>query len=304
MTEHHSDITADQGFTPVHTPVMFREVLEHLETAPEGVFADFTCGEGGHSELVLSQTDRSVVAFERDPEILARARERLARFGSRITYVNRNFSATGELAPWKGRIAAMLYDFGISSYHYDAAARGFSFKDALLDMRLDPSCDESAADIVNTYDEKELADIFFRYGEERHSRRIARRIVERREREPFVTAGDLASAVLSSLHSKGWHHIHPATRVFQALRIAVNGELDHIERALESSWDYLAPGGVLMAISFHSLEDRIAKTILRAHAAEGRLELVNRKVIIPADDEIHSNPRARSAKLRVARRPA
>lgn len=289
------------SFVPYHKPVLFREILGYIKQvySPGDIIVDSTCGEGGHTSLFLDEFPGAVVSFERDPEILERAKERLSGYSGRVDFINSNFSDTDCLKDYQGKICAVLYDFGISSYHFDAADRGFSFKDGILDMRLDPDCERSAADIVNYADEKELADIFFHFGEERHSRRIARYIVEERKKIKFTTAGELAAVVMKAVKPKGYHQIHPATRVFQALRIAVNSELEHIEKALSESWRYLKPGGLVLAMSFHSLEDRIAKNTFRTLAAGGFVKILTKKPLIPGEEELRDNPRSRSAKIRV-----
>ena len=298
------EMTENEQLTVYHKPVLYREIINYIkEIYAEGdIIVDSTCGEGGHSELFLREFPGRVVSFERDAEILSRAKNRLSVFEGRIDFINDNFSVTEELSPYKGKIAAILYDFGISSYHFDASARGFSIKDKNLDMRLDPSCKRSAEDIINYAPESELADIFFHYGEERHSRRIARYIAEARKKSRIATAEELSSIVMRALKPKGYSQIHPATRIFQALRIAVNSELDHIEKALSGSWEYLRPGGIILAMSFHSLEDRIAKNIFRKLSSDGIVEIITKKPVIPQDDEIKINPRSRSAKIRVCKK--
>jgi 16S rRNA (cytosine1402-N4)-methyltransferase len=282
---------------------------------------DCTCGEGGHSELILETFSHiHLFAFDRDPDILNIARTRLSRFGERVTFVNSNFSGlAGHLGGHEGEIAAFLFDFGISSYHFDAAGRGFSYLDDSLDMRLEPGLERTAADLVNRLPEKDLADIIYLYGEERHSRRIARSICARRAKRPFETAQDLADLVGACVprppkHARG-PQIHPATRTFQALRIAVNDELAAIERGLRDAWRMCAVGGRVLAISFHSLEDRIVKHTYRDLVRgcicgdgpvdacrcdrEPRIRLAHKGALVPQDDEIAHNRRARSAKLRV-----
>jgi len=298
------EMTENEQLTVYHKPVLYREIIDYIKEIYQGgdIIVDSTCGEGGHSCLFLEEFDGKTVSFERDAEILSRAKKRLSDYSGRIDFINDNFSVTENLSPYKGKIAAILYDFGISSYHFDASGRGFSVKDKNLDMRLDPACRRSAGDIVNYAPENELADIFFYFGEERHSRRIARYIAEARKKTRIETAEELSSIVMRALKPKGYSQIHPATRIFQALRIAVNSELDHIEKALNSSWEYLRPGGIILAMSFHSLEDRIAKNIFRKLSSDGLVEIVTKKPVIPQDDEIKSNPRSRSAKIRVCKK--
>jgi 16S rRNA (cytosine1402-N4)-methyltransferase len=307
----------------VHTPVLWREVLSFVRDSVfggSGVCADCTLGEGGHSELLLSNfPDIRIIAFERDAEILAIARNRLERFSGRIEFINSNFSEVSSVLAGRGEIRYILFDYGISSYHFDKSGRGFSFRDdEPLDMRLDKSVKRSAASFINSAPERELSDIFFHYGEERWSKKIAAYIVRERSRSPFATTGELVSVVMRAIPSR-FHvkNIHPATRVFQALRIAVNGELDAIGAALDGLWARLDTGGRVMAISFHSLEDRIVKRAFRNWARgctcglEGRacmcqhkpfVSILTKKPIVPSDDEINANKRARSARLRVCER--
>lgn len=316
------NIDSREGF--VHTPVMWREVLDFFKRAAvtgDKIFIDGTLGEGGHSELILSTfSDVRVLGFDRDPVIIEIARKRLEAFGSRIEFFNDNFvNISGYTDNYKGRISGILYDFGISSFHFDKSGRGFSLsKDEPLDMRLDSHGEKSAAYIINNYNENDLSSIFRDFGEERWSKRIARAVVEARRKKRICTTLELAEVVRRAIPSgKRVRNIHPATRVFQALRIAVNDELRAINEAFGSSYNYLAPGGVLMAISFHSLEDRIVKNSFRrlargctcdSEAAQCRCEnepfvkILTKKPLIPADDEISLNRRSRSAKMRVCER--
>ncbi len=314
----------DSGLHYAHTPVMHREVVEFIAGIArcEGdTVVDCTLGEGGHSELILGGfPDFRVIAFERDPEILEIAVKRLEAFGDRLTVINDNFANMGErLKGMEGRVRCVLYDFGISSFHLDRSGRGFSFRgDEPLDMRLDPRLETDAARIVNTAREKELTDIIHGYGEERWARRIARRIVERRGAGPIKTTGELAELVLRAIPAR-YHarNIHPATRVFQALRIAVNDELSAIGASLGDAVRLLACGGRVIAISFHSLEDRLVKDAFRRMAAgcscreeprycrcEGPplVRLLTRKPLIPGEDEMAINRRSRSARMRVCER--
>lgn len=305
----------------IHIPVMPRELIRFVEDSAyrgSGILVDCTVGEGGHSELFLERfADLRIVAFDRDSAILNLAQERLERYGKRINFINDNFAHISQhLDQLRGPVNYVLFDFGISSYHYEGSGRGFGFaKDEKLDMTLDESA-ESAYDIVNTADEKTLADIIFRYGEERWSRKIAAAIIRRRDAKPVESTGELADIVLRAIPKK-FHvrNIHPATRVFQALRIAANDELSAIEQGLGQAHRLLAPGGRIMAISFHSLEDRIVKETFRRLARgctcgvvdqrnclcqEGPfVKLLTKKPLRPEVDEIQGNSRARSAKLRV-----
>jgi 16S rRNA (cytosine1402-N4)-methyltransferase len=299
---------------------MPREIVQFVETSAcrgTGVLVDCTAGEGGHSELLLEMfKDIRIIAFDRDGGILEIARERLKRHAGRIDFINDNFSHISQhLGSMRNGINYFLYDFGISSYHLETSGRGFSFaKNERLDMRLDDGA-ESAYHIVNSGGEKTLAEIIFRYGEERWSRKIASAIIRSRRGKPVETTGELAEIVLRAIPKK-FHvkNIHPATRVFQALRIAANDELSAIERSLGDAQGLLATGGRIMAISFHSLEDRIVKEKFRRLGrgctceADPRtcrcvnkpyVKILTKKPLRPEVDEIENNNRARSARLRV-----
>ncbi len=294
----------------IHTPVFFNEILAEAEAVMavgSSLIVDSTLGEGGHTRAILERfPDVKMISFERDPEILAIAKKRLEPYAGRVELINDNFANQGSyLEKHRGSVSLIIYDFGISSYHFDASKRGFTFRNEQpLDMRLDPGCSKTAAQIINGYTEKQLADIIHFYGEDRFSKRIASRIVEVRRETPIETTTQLEDIVFKAiprkLHSK---HIHPATRVFQALRIEVNDELKAIETALETSWSYLAPGGRIAGISFHSLEDRIMKQRFRELDKERQMvRVLTKKPILPTEEEIASNPRSRSAKLRVIER--
>ncbi|MCS6889245.1 MAG: 16S rRNA (cytosine(1402)-N(4))-methyltransferase RsmH [Chloroflexus sp.] len=279
---------------------------------PGGRYLDATVGGGGHALAVLqaAQPGGMLLGIDADPDALAATAERLAEAGLRQQAVLRHgsFADLAALATEAGFTAVdgILFDLGVSSYQLDTPERGFSFAaDGPLDMRLDPTQGLTAADLVNRLSERELADILFQYGEEHAARRIARAIVERRRAQPFLRTADLAAVVARAV---GGRHgrIHPATRTFQALRIAVNQELDRLAAALPQAVALLAPGGRLAVISFHSLEDRIVKQFLRTEAAgeTPRLALITKKPVVASDAEVAANPRARSAKLRVAARVA
>lgn len=277
-----------------HLPVLPREVIVGLAVSPGGHYLDTTVGGGGHSRLILEASgDVQVTAIDQDEDALAAARKELAEFGDRIQFIHSNF-ADYEFPP--NTFDGILADLGVSSYHLDKAERGFSFRQAAnLDMRMDRGRSLTAADVINNWDEAELADIFFKYGEERLSRRIARRIVERR---PLHTTTELAEAIASSVPPKyRYGRIHPATRVFQALRIVVNDELKSLETFLDKAPNALVPGGRIVIISFHSLEDRPVKHGLRNSPL---LKVLTKKPIIAQEEEISQNPRSRSAKLRIA----
>jgi 16S rRNA (cytosine1402-N4)-methyltransferase len=289
---------------PVHRSVLVDEVLAYLEPGkPDSVLVDATLGEGGHSVSFLQRfSSLRIVGIDADATMMARAQERLAEYGDRVAFVNSWFDdyfRTTELMPDR-----VLMDLGVSMYHFSHAGRGFSFRaDEPLDMRLDERQQRSAADLVNELPPDELANLIYRYGEERLSRRIAARIAEARGNGPIETTKQLADIVWHSVPPSYRHgRLHPATRTFQALRIAVNGELDRVERVIPLVLDRLAPDGRLGIISFHSLEDRIVKHSFRNAAAEGPLELMTKKPVVPGEQETRLNPAARSAKLRVIRR--
>lgn len=303
-----------------HYPVMYRELMQHLDESKTAgsVMIDCTMGSGGHSGLILSLfPNHRLISFERDREIADVARKRLVSFAGRHRIIETNYSNIDCISDVSGQVSGIIYDLGISTWHYDCA-RGFAFKNnSPLDMRLDDSCTHSAAEVLNTFAEKELADIFFSFGEERFSRRIARVIAEERKKTPLETTDDLVRLVLRALPPQAKRHegIHPATRVFQALRIYVNNELDTIAASLEKAWALLAPGGRIAVISFHSLEDRIVKTAMRSLAAGcdcgmrecvcgkvPKVRLISRKPILPGEDEVRLNKPSRSAKLRVCER--
>ncbi|MEH1870364.1 16S rRNA (cytosine(1402)-N(4))-methyltransferase RsmH [Nostoc sp.] len=279
-----------------HLPVLPQEVITGLAVSPGGHYLDTTVGGGGHSRLILeAAADVRVTAIDQDEDALAAAKKELSEFGARIQFIYSNF-ADYEFPP--NTFDGILADLGVSSYHLDQAERGFSFRQAAnLDMRMDRGRSLTAADVINNWDEAELADIFFKYGEERLSRRIARRIVERR---PLHTTIELADAIASSVPPKyRYGRIHPATRVFQALRIVVNDELKSLETFLEKAPNALVPGGKIAIISFHSLEDRPVKHSLRNSPL---LKVLTKKPIIASEEEIGKNPRSRSAKLRIAQK--
>lgn len=285
---------AMEGF--VHLSVLSQEVVEGLAIRPGGRYLDATVGGGGHSRLILEAAPGvQLVAIDRDRLALDAAGSRLAEYGDAVTFWQGNFA---EYQPQDLRFDGIVADLGVSSAQLDCAERGFSFRyEAPLDMRMDERQELSAEEIVNHWDEVALADIFYRYGEERFSRRIARRIVERR---PLTTTTQLASAVASSMPGKSRNgKIHPATRVFQALRIAVNGELTALETFLEKAPLWLHPGGRVGIISFHSLEDRLVKHRMRDSPL---LKVLTKKPITPGEAEIAHNSRSRSAKLRVFER--
>jgi 16S rRNA (cytosine1402-N4)-methyltransferase len=283
-----------------HAPVLLAETLIWLAIRPGGVFIDATLGGAGHAAAILaaSAPDGRLLGLDRDPEAIGRAKARLAPFGDRFRLTRANFAELAAVATAVGfaEVDGVLFDLGVSSFQLDTAARGFSFREeGPLDMRMDPTAGAAAVDLVNHLDERALADLLFRLGEERRSRRVAAAIVRRR---PLRTTGDLARAVEAAL-GRPPGRLHPATRTFQALRIAVNDELAALETALPAATGLLRPGGRLVTIAFHSLEDRIVKNYLRA---EPQLRTLTKKVVLPASTEIAQNPRSRSARLRAAER--
>lgn len=286
-----------------HVPVLLQETMELLQPSAGGVYVDGNLGLGGHCGEILrrSSPDGRVVAFDCDGVALAVARQRLAPFGERLTACHRNFTEMGVALAELGieAVDGILLDLGVSSLQLDTPGRGFSFRSGgPLDMRMDPSRGETAGDLLNHLPEEDLADIFYHFGEERQARRIAAAVVELRHREPLVTTDQLASLVERAIPRK-FHprDIHVATRVFQALRIAVNRELDNLVEVLTAGSRLLKEGGRFCVISFHSLEDRLVK---RAFQADLRLRVLTRKPVRPTEQECQENPRSRSARLRAA----
>ena len=294
------------GPAPVHTPVLLAEVVAALRPKPGGRYLDATVGLGGHAEaLLLGSAPNGVLwGVDHDPEALALTRARLAAFSGRLTLIAGRYeelpALVGDAAPFDG----VLFDLGASSLQFDSPERGFAFgREGPLDMRMNQRTGETAADLVARLSERELADVIYRWGEERWSRRIAHAIVTAQAHEPITTTGQLAAVVARAVPRRFWpRHIHPATRTFQALRIAVNEELVGLGPALEAGVGLLAPGGRAAAISFHSLEDRIVKQTWRRLAETG-VQIVTKRPITPGPDEAAANPRARSAKLRVVELP-
>jgi 16S rRNA (cytosine1402-N4)-methyltransferase len=282
-----------------HIPVLVNELIEALQIREGGCYLDCTVGGGGHSDRILQVASTvKVIALDRDEMAITAAREKLSVYGDRVQFWHGTFS--DYQLPAGLRFDGILADLGVSSAQFDLAERGFSFRDeGALDMRMDQQQLQTAADLVNETEESALADIFFQLGEERFSRRIARQIVEMR---PFETTTQLAEAIARCVpKSYRYGRIHPATRVFQALRIAVNQELEHLQAWLQRAPDWLVAGGRIAVISFHSLEDRPIKYAFRQ---DDRLKVITKKPIVPSDTEIAANPRSRSAKLRVAERLA
>ncbi len=292
-----------------HVPVMTAEALEFLQPARGGLFVDCTVGLGGHARALLEAGATRIIGFDRDADALSHAADVLAPWHDRVELVHADYRSLDEVLDARRieRVDGALADLGVSSLQFDAPGRGFSFqRDEPLDMRMDRSVGETAADLVARSTERELADAIFQYGEERFSRRIARAIVGARSESPIVTTGQLASIVRRVVPRRGSFRIDPATRTFQALRIWVNRELDGLDRFLESAARRLRAGARLVVITFHSLEDRIVKHTFRAlHQSDTPLvDVLTKKPVVPGDDEIERNPRARSAKLRAAERRA
>ena len=285
-----------------HVTVLGREVIAAIGPRDAGVYVDATLGAGGHAEVLLEAPGTRVIGVDRDAGALEIARARLARFGERVTYVHGQFSAIERHleALRIPEVNGLVADVGLSSMQLEDAGRGMSFRaDGPLDMRMDPSCGETALELIDRLDDEELADLIYRYGEERRSRRVARCIKQARASDELETTLDLRRAVVRAVGPARIGGIDPATRTFQALRIAVNRELDELKALIEAAARILAPGGVLAVISFHSLEDRIVKHALRDRAVWRPL---TKKPITASDEETADNPRARSAKLRAALR--
>jgi 16S rRNA (cytosine1402-N4)-methyltransferase len=281
-----------------HVPVLLNEALQYLDPKPGGRFIDATLGAGGHTHEILDRTepDGRLLAIDQDESALSNAKATLESFGSRVIFVHSNFRAVGKIAEEYGFLGCdgVLADIGISSMMVDDPSRGFSFmREGPLDMRMDRTQALTAADVVNTYSEKEIADLIYTLGEERRSRPIARSIVRSR---PLQQTTDLVRAIERVSGGPRHGQIHPATRTFQALRIYVNDELQSLEDFLDSSMTVVRSGGRVVVISFHSLEDRIVKQKFRASTVPGRV--LTKKVVTATDEEVRSNPRARSAKLR------
>lgn len=298
-----------------HQPVLYHEIIHFLRPISPGKYIDATVGAGGHAWGILesSSPEGRLLALDRDPQALELAAQRLSDFGGRVTLVHASFIQLKEVCRGHGweRVDGILFDLGVSSMQIDTPERGFSFQqEGPLDMRFDPQQSRDAASLVNSLPENELADLIWRYGEERNARRIARAICQAR---PLATTTELAEVVRRAVGQR--EKIHPATRTFQALRIAVNEELQAIEAALPQALELLAPGGRLAVISFHSLEDRLIKLFFRKESRDcicppeqpvctcghrAALREITRRPVTPNKEEIQQNPRARSARLRVA----
>jgi 16S rRNA (cytosine1402-N4)-methyltransferase len=302
-----------------HEPVLVREVLDYLVTTDSGVYVDATLGGGGHAEAVLNRLgpEGRVLGLDRDAEAVAFSRGRLARYGGRAVVARAEFASLDAAAASAGVREAdgILFDLGVSSRQLDSAERGFSYRmEGPLDLRMDDRLPRTAADVVSDFSERELADLFFRYGEERNSRRIAAAVVRRREKGPVETTTQLADAVRQA--SPGPFQAKTLSRVFQALRMEVNGEPGQLDAGLESAERLLRPGGRLVVISYHSLEDRTVKRFLRGPEGppprwaptlpppKARFRILTRRSVTPSPEECERNPRSRSARLRAAEKNA
>jgi len=299
-------VNGRQASVSVHVPVLQEEVVTLLRPRPGGRYLDATVGFGGHAEAILRTAEPTGVVFgiDRDAEILVLTQQRLAAFGARLVLRHGRYEALGQLVGPAERFDGILFDLGLSSLQLDAADRGFSFAhEGPLDMRMDRGTGATAAELLERVSERELADLIYKWGEERWSRRIARSIVTAQHERHITTTSDLAAIVARSIPRRLWpRHIHPATRTFQALRIAVNEELVGLEQTLEGAARLLTLGGRAVAISFHSLEDRIVKQTWRRLEAEGLVRVLTRRPVTPGEAEQAANPRSRSAKLRAVER--
>jgi len=292
--------------TTLHEPVMVPEVIALLAPSRGGLFVDCTVGLGGHSRALLEAGASQLLGLDRDASALALAREGLSAFGDRVALVHADYREIDRVLDERGvpAVAGALADLGVSSMQLDAEGRGFSFRrDEPLDMRMDTGRGPSAADLLRDADETELADVIFRFGEERHSRRVARAIVTARRESAVETTGRLASIVRRAVPHRGHQRIDPATRTFQALRIWVNRELDGLDAFLAAATRRLLANARLAVITFHSLEDRIVKHTFRAlERADAGLRILTKRPLTPSDGEVARNARARSAKLRAIER--
>lgn len=302
-----------------HYSVLLKESVDLLDVHEGGIYADGTMGGGGHSEAILSRGAGRLIGIDRDTDAIAAAKKRLEAYGDKLTAVHANFSEIKRILDGLGidMLDGAVLDLGVSSYQLDNAGRGFSYMhDAPLDMRMDRDDTLTAYDVINTYSEDELCRIFFEYGEEKWSKRIAKFIVERREKKEIISTGELTEIIKAAIpHRARQDGGHPAKRVFQAVRIEVNNELKMLEGAIRDFVDVLRPGGVLAVITFHSLEDRIVKQTF-ASLAQGcicpksfpvcvcnnkpKVKLLTRKPVLPGSAELEENSRSKSAKLRAA----
>jgi 16S rRNA (cytosine1402-N4)-methyltransferase len=300
-----------------HYPVMLPEVLEHLAPTDGAVYVDGTFGAGGYTSAILEAADCTVVAIDRDPDAKTRADELSAQYDGRLKFIRGCFGDVQQLLEEYniGKVDGFVLDLGVSSFQLDEGGRGFSFRfDAPLDMRMDPENGQSVAELLAPIDEEPLATLIYKYGEERKSRRVAKRIVESRKEAPIETTFQLADIVRGCVPKTRHNDIDPATRTFQALRIAVNDELGELERALEAAPNIFKPAAKMVVVSFHSLEDRLVKQTFRDLAggvagsryapeiqtAPAAMKLLTRKAVKPSASEVAENARSRSARLRAA----
>jgi 16S rRNA (cytosine1402-N4)-methyltransferase len=293
-----------------HIPVMMNEVINYLNLRPGQVIIDATIGTAGHSKAILERISPAgrLIGIDRDEDSLAVSRDRLREFGDRIKLVHGNFVDIDAILKDLNieKVGGVVFDLGISSFQLEDPNRGFSFQnEGPLDMRLDRSSYISAYDLVNNLNEEEISAILWNFGQERWHNRIAHLLIQERQRQPISTTSQLANIVLRSIPHRYRHRhyrIHPATRTFQAVRIAVNRELEILENALDKAIEILGIGAKICVISFHSLEDRAVKFTFRKAASEGRLKIITPKPLVPQEEEVKSNPSSRSSKLRVAER--
>ena len=296
----------DATSEPRHVPVMLEEAMHFLAPSPGDVIVDATAGMGGHARAIAQKIlpGGVLIAVDRDVEMLELARKNLAEFGRQVRYFHANFTELGTVLSQIGyeRVDGVLYDLGVSSAQLDDPTRGLSFqRDSRLDMRLDRSQRLTAEEVVNTYSESKLADIFWQYGEERWARKIARRIVQERAKGPITGTIHLAELIHSTIGGRRGH-IHPATRCFQALRIFVNSEILSLQEGLHIVYRYLKETARVVVISFESLTDRIVKESFREQEDKGLVRVLTPKVVRPTDGEVERNARSRSAKMRAAER--
>ena len=284
---------------------MVAEVLEHLAPERGGAYVDCTVGLGGHTRALLEAGASRVIGIDRDPAALVEAGALLRPYGERVQLIHADYRRLDEVLEEQGidGVDGLLADLGVSSMQFDAPGRGFSFRrDEPLDMRMDTTTGQTAAQAIQEADERTLADVIYEFGEERQSRRIARAIEAARGRAPITTTGQLADVVRRAIPRRGYTRIDPATRTFQAIRIWVNRELEGLDRFLAQAARRLRPGGRMVVISFHSLEDRVVKHTLRSLQTAGVLTIRTKRPLVSSEAEIERNPRARSAKLRAAER--
>ncbi|MDO8498809.1 MAG: 16S rRNA (cytosine(1402)-N(4))-methyltransferase RsmH [bacterium] len=295
-----------------HIPVMLKEVFEYLNVRKGSWYIDCTLGGGGHTEEILKRGG-NVLGIDQDPEAISKVAKKynlqvtnkedhLQVVSENLILYQDNFTHLKEIVGMfsKTEIYGIFFDLGVSSHQFDETNRGFSFsKEAPLDMRMSPEMKVTAADLVNGLHEKEMAELFLKYGEEPFAKAIAKKIVEERERKKITTTNQL-SQIISSVKYRTHNSIHPATLVFQALRIAVNDELNNLREALPQAVEVLRPGGRLIAVSFHSLEDRIVKNFFKYEQQKSSITILTHKPLVPTEEEINQNPRARSSKLRAA----